>query len=104
MFCAAALGGEIDAKEKESSGCKVDFRLLPNPAEKTLEILSNTGPNPWMGRVRRRWDEWGNPIEMEFVLPMLPGIFRREWSADQGGSCTQKHIGMIRKQLILWIR
>lgn len=58
---------KIDAKEKESSGCKVDFRLLPNPAEKTLEILSNTGPNPWMGRVRRRWDEWGNPIEMEFV-------------------------------------
>ena len=54
-------------KKKKAAAARWIFRLLPNPAEKTLEILSNTGPNPWMGRVRRRWDEWGNPIEMEFV-------------------------------------
>ena len=43
------------------------FHLLPNYGAGTVEILAETGPVPWIGRVRRRWDEWENPIEMEFV-------------------------------------
>lgn len=45
----------------------IPFCLLPNDAKKTVEILIEAGPNPWIGRIRRRWDEWNNPIEIEFI-------------------------------------
>ena len=54
-------------KKKKAAAARWIFACFRIRRKKTLEILSNTGPNPWMGRVRRRWDEWGNPIEMEFV-------------------------------------
>lgn len=47
--------------------CNIPFTLLPNHASGTVEIFRETGPNPWIGTVRRRQDEWNNPVEIEFV-------------------------------------
>lgn len=42
------------------------FILIPNHADKWVEIFSHTSPSPWIGTIRRRFDEWDNPVEVEF--------------------------------------
>ena len=42
------------------------FTLIPNYVENCVEIFTENDPNPWCGRIRRRFDEWNNPIEIEY--------------------------------------
>ena len=42
------------------------FRLIPDYSSRCVEIFSEVSPNPWIGTIRRKFNEWGNPIEMEF--------------------------------------
>ena len=44
----------------------VPFRLIPDYAGRCIEVFSDTSPDPWVGTIRRRYDEWGNPLEFEF--------------------------------------
>ena len=46
--------------------CGMPFTLLPDHANKTVQIISSVDPIPWIGTMRRRTDEWGNPIEVQF--------------------------------------
>ncbi len=43
------------------------FRLIPDTAKHCVEIFSDVSLLPWIGTIRRRNDEWGNPVEMEFA-------------------------------------
>lgn len=54
-------GNTVEGYYKNTS-----FKLIPNFADGCVEIFTNTSPNPWVGTIRRRYDEWGNPIEIEF--------------------------------------
>lgn len=51
------------------------FTLVPNYADQCVEIFSDTTANPWIGRIRRKFTEWGNPIEFEMredFSPLVP--------------------------------
>ena len=42
------------------------FTLLLNHGDKCVEIFSHVSPSPWIGTIRRRFDEWGSPVEIAF--------------------------------------
>ncbi len=41
------------------------FTLLPNQADNRIEIFCDRYPHPWVGSIRRQWDEWNNPISVQ---------------------------------------
>lgn len=47
------------------------FKLIPDTANQCVEIFSRTSPNPWIGTIRRKCNEWGNPIEFELKETFL---------------------------------
>lgn len=69
---------------KKHSGGTVEFwynntryLLLLNDADKTVEIFTATVVRSWVGSLRRRFDEWGSPLEFAIgdpksSLPIAP--------------------------------
>lgn len=52
----------------EGDYCNISFQLIPNRIDHTLEIFGRTRDR-LRGTVRRRIDEWGNPMEIELKGP-----------------------------------
>ncbi len=52
----------------------LSFRMLPDSANRCIEVLADVGQNPWIGTIRRRYDQWGNPVEFEGENAYFPRL------------------------------
>lgn len=69
---------------------RVPFRLLPDHANRTLEIFIDLSSEPWEGTIRQRLSDWEAPLELELrhkpedALPQVMALAAAELCLDDG--------------------